>query len=76
MHVELDDSLKSTLREAFNHVHEADGVTPDMIRGYGGKKVDRYDADFPEAEFDQAMSKLVNVTDALKAEMLRKAAEK
>ena len=47
-----------------------------MIRGYGGKKVDRYDADFAEAEFDRAMAKLEKVTDDLKAEMLRKAAEK
>ncbi len=76
MHVKLDDSLKRKLRHAFNHVHEADGVTPDMMRGYGGKKVDRYNADYPEAEFDKAMSKLAKVTDELKAEMLRKAADK
>lgn len=76
MHVDLADSLKLKLREAFNHVHEAEGVTPDMMRGYGGKKVDRYNADYSEAEFDKAMSKLAKVTDALKAEMLRKAAEK
>jgi phosphonate transport system substrate-binding protein len=76
MHVDLADDLKQKLREALSRVHEAAGVTPEMIRGYGGKKVDRYDTNFSEAEFDKAMSKLARVTDALKAEMLKKAAEK
>lgn len=76
MHVGLTDELKGKLREALNHVHEAEGVTADMIRGYGGKKVDRYDADFPESEFQKAMARLTRVTDELKAEMLKKAAEK
>jgi phosphonate transport system substrate-binding protein len=76
MHVDLADDLKEKLQEALSRVHEADGVTPDMIRGYGGKKVDRYDTNFSETEFDKAMSKLAKVTDALKAEMLKKAAEK
>ncbi len=76
MHVGLADDLKQKLRKALGSVHQAEGVTPDMIRGYGGKKVDRYDSNFPEAEFDKAMSKLALVTDQLKAEMLKKAAEK
>lgn len=76
MHVDLPDELKQKLRQALSRVHEAEGVTPDMIRGYGGKKVDRYDTDFSETEFDRAMSKLARVTDDLKAEMLKKAAEK
>ncbi len=76
MHVDLDDGLKEKLREALGRVHEAEGVTPEMIRGYGGKKVDRYDTNFSEAEFDKTMSKLALVTDALKAEMLKKAATK
>lgn len=76
MHTKLDPQLKQTLRKAFNQVHQAEGVTPEMIRGYGGKMVDRYDADYPEAEFDKAMAKLVEVTDELKEEILKKAAEK
>ena len=76
MHVQLADGVKAKLREAFNRVHQAEGVTPDMIRGYGGKKIDRYNADFSEAEFDQAMEKLAVVTDELKAEILKKASER
>jgi len=76
MHTDLADELKAKLREALGRVHQSEGVNSDMIRGYGGKKVDRYDTTFSEAEFDKAMSKLARVTDALKAEMLKKAAEK
>jgi len=76
MHVNLPDELKQTLRKAISQVHEAEGVTPDMVRGYGGSKVDRYDAEFSEEEFALAMTKLSRVTDDLKAEMLKKAAEK
>ncbi len=76
MHVELDAELKQTLRQALAHVHEAEGVTPEMIRGYGGKKVDRYDTEYSDEEFDRAMSRLSAVTEALKAEMLKKSAEK
>ena len=75
MHTSLDPALKKTLKAAFAKVHTQPGVTPDMIRGYGGKKVDRYDSEYPEAEFDKAMSKLARVTDDLKAELLKKAAQ-
>lgn len=75
MHVKLDESLKKTLRKAFNNVHNAEGITPDMIRGYGGKKIDRYNADFSESEFDKAMSKLAVVTDELKSEIIKKASD-
>lgn len=73
MHKKLDPALKKKLREAFNKIHEQKDVKPDMIRGYGGKKVDRYDADYSESEFDKAIAKLVNVTDELVAEILKKA---
>lgn len=73
MQKSLPKPLKDKLRAAFNNVHQAEGVTPDMVRGYGGKKVDRYNADYPEAEFDKAMSKLARVTDSFKAELLKKA---
>ena len=76
MHVNLDASIKRRLREAFGNVHRAEGVTPDMIRGYGGKTVDRYDARFSESEFDRAMEFLAGVTDELKTEILKKASEK
>ena len=38
--------LKAKLRDAFAKVDKAPGITPDMIRGYGGKQVDRYDTAF------------------------------
>jgi len=76
MHPGLPAATKAKLRQAFNTVHTAPGITRDMIRGYGGNRVDRYDADFPEAEFVAAGAKLVRVTDELKGRMLKKAAER
>jgi phosphonate transport system substrate-binding protein len=71
----LPAELKARLREGFAHVHEAPGITPEMIRGYGGKKVDRYDTAFPDAEFMKVAARLEKV-DALRAEILKKAGEK
>ena len=76
MHVNLPDDLKSKLKLAFNNVHQAEGVTPAMIRGYGGKMIDRYNADYSEEEFDRAMAKLSAVTDDLKNQMIVKARER
>jgi phosphonate transport system substrate-binding protein len=73
MHRNLPDEMKKKLRDAFNNIHKQPNVKPEMIRGYGGKKVDRYNADYPEAEFDAAMAKLAAVTEALKGEILKKA---
>jgi phosphonate transport system substrate-binding protein len=71
----LPAELKAKLRDGFAHVLEAPGVTPDMIRGYGGKKVDRYDTAYPEAEFLKAAAKLEKV-DAIRPEVLKKAGER
>lgn len=76
IHVNLDPDIKQKLKDAFHHIHEQPEVKPDMIRGYGGKKVDRYDADFSPAEFDKVMSKLARVTGELKAAILKKAGTK
>jgi phosphonate transport system substrate-binding protein len=57
MHPRLPAEVKTKFREAFNTVHTAPGVSKDMIRGYGGAKVDRYDASFKEAEFVTAGEK-------------------
>jgi phosphonate transport system substrate-binding protein len=75
MHPKLPGELKKKLKEAFNNIHKADGVTPDMIRGYGGKKCDRYDADYPEAEMLKAVEKLDRV-EKIHGEILEKAAQK
>jgi phosphonate transport system substrate-binding protein len=76
IHPKLPSETKSRLRRAFNNVHTASGVSKDMIRGYGGAKVDRYNADYPESEFVAAGAKLAKVTDELKGRMLKKAAQR
>lgn len=76
MHTKLPDEMKAKLKKAFNEVHQAPGVTPEMIRGYGGKRVDRFDADFSEDEFNIAAQKLAMVSDELKGEILKKASQR
>lgn len=76
MNARLAASLKAKLKLAFKTVHAAPGVTPEMIRGYGGGKVDRYDSDFPAAKFNVAASKMSRLTDDLKGEILRKSAQR
>ena len=44
-----------------------------MIRGYGGKKVERYDTNISEELMVEAVSKLDAVTDQVKAAILTKA---
>lgn len=72
MHPSLSKELKGKLKMAFDNIHTAPGIKPEMLRGYGGKRVDRYDANYPQVEFDKAISKLSKVTNELKAEMLEK----
>ena len=73
MNPKLDPEIKKKLREAFGSIHTDKNISKDAIRGYGGKKVDRYDANFDEVAFDKAMGKLAKVTDNLKAQLLEKA---
>jgi len=70
----LSNELKGKLREAFNNIHTK--IDAEKIRGYGGKKVDRYDADFDEQKIFDALSKLGAVTKEVKAEMVDKAGTK
>jgi phosphonate transport system substrate-binding protein len=76
MNTKLPEAMKSRLKEAFNAVHKAPGITPDMIRGYGGRKVDAFNAEFPEAEFNIAAAKLAMISDELKGEILKKASQR
>jgi len=76
MSTALPATTQKKLKDAFNNVHKAPGVTPDMIRGYGGSKVDRYDASFPESGMDVAGKKMALVDDQVKAEILKKAAQR
>jgi len=75
MHPELDDAVKQTLRTAFGTIHEAEGVSPAMIRGYGGEQYDRYDVEFPQARFDEAMAALSPVTEELIAAIVENVAD-
>lgn len=70
----LTDDLKRALRKAFSEIHTK--IDPSMIRGYGGKKVDRYDANFEEKKIFDALAKLSAVTDQVKAEMIDKAGQR
>jgi phosphonate transport system substrate-binding protein len=45
---EVNADIKSRLQEAFNTVHTMPGIKPEQIRGYGGKRVDRYTSDVSE----------------------------
>ncbi|GAB5605359.1 phosphate/phosphite/phosphonate ABC transporter substrate-binding protein [Sideroxyarcus sp. TK5] len=76
MSTALPQHIQKQLKDAFNTVHKAPGVTPDMIRGYGGSKVDSYDADFPESGMDAPGKKMALVDDQVKAELLKKAAQR
>ena len=70
----LSVSLKTKLREAFNNIHTK--IDPAKIRGYGGKKVDRYDAHFDEKKIFAALAKLGAVTKQVKEGMIDKAGQR
>lgn len=69
----LPEDVKATLRAALGKLHETAGIDPSAIRGYGGKRVDRYVTDFDEAAIDEAFDDIAFVDDDLKAALLRKA---
>ena len=70
----LDSELKQKLRNAFNNIHTK--IDPAKIRGYGGKKVDRYDASFDENKIFEALAKLDAVTKTVKEGMIDKAGQR
>ncbi|MBW9259428.1 MAG: phosphate/phosphite/phosphonate ABC transporter substrate-binding protein [Candidatus Thiodiazotropha sp. (ex. Lucinisca nassula)] len=70
----ISDNLKAKLRKAFSEIHTK--IAADKIRGYGGKKVDRYDTQFEEQKIFEALEKLAAVTKQVKAEMIDKAGQR
>lgn len=74
MNPKLNKNLKDKLRMAFNEIHKH--VPAGKIRGYGGKKVDRYDADYPQEKMLAVLKKLSKVTDEVKAEIVDKAGKR
>lgn len=75
MNPKLPAELKKKLKDAFGSVHNHPDIKPEMVRGEGGKVFDRYDAEFSEQKFVDAMKPLDAVTDDLKQVMLRKSQE-
>lgn len=74
MNTNLSPKLKATLKEAFNTIHTK--VEAGKIRGYGGKKVDRYDADYPVEQMLAALKKLSAVTPQVKEAMVEKSSQR
>jgi phosphonate transport system substrate-binding protein len=72
----LPAATRDRLKAAFQNIAQQSGITPEMIRGYGGGQVDGYDAHFPAAKFGPAARKMAMVSDALKGEILKKSAER
>jgi phosphonate transport system substrate-binding protein len=75
MNTKLPQEMKDKLKAAFGGVAKAPGVTPDMIRGYGGKKVEGYDPNFAEDQFNVPAAMMQTIDDRLKGEVLKKAAQ-
>lgn len=73
MHPDLSAELKGKLRTAISRVHETPGVNPDSIRGYGGKRVDRYVTNIDDSVLDTAAKAIAFIDDEFRAALLRKA---
>jgi hypothetical protein len=74
MSKDLAPELKSKLREAFNNVHKY--VSKGQLRGYGGKAVDRYDADYPLDKMLAALDALKQLTKERKVALIDKAGQR
>jgi len=73
MHADLPEDLKAALRTAVSSVHETPGINPESIRGYGGKRVDRYVCDIDEGVLDSAARAVAFIDEDFKAALLQKA---
>ncbi|MEW4564779.1 phosphate/phosphite/phosphonate ABC transporter substrate-binding protein [Bremerella sp. JC770] len=76
MNPSLPVSVKQQLREAFRKVHQVRSIRPEMIRGYGGDQYERYDIDFPQKDFDEAIAQLAPVTPELIGSIIERAASR
>lgn len=72
-HPSLDAVIKKKVRDAIASVHKAKGIKPEMIRGYGGKKVDSYDVTITDKTIDAAMTKMSKVNKEVKQAIIKKA---
>lgn len=76
MHPALPEELKRRLRVAFDTVHLSEGVSREQIRGYGGKRVDRYDASVTLADLRPALETIALVDERVREALMRRAAER
>ncbi|MCL6606837.1 MAG: phosphate/phosphite/phosphonate ABC transporter substrate-binding protein [Geminicoccaceae bacterium] len=74
MSTKLPAEVKAKLKAAFGSVHTMPGVNPEQIRGYGGKKVDRYDSSIDEDMMKPALVTLAKVSGEVRRAILEKAA--
>ncbi len=74
MSTKLPADTKARLKAAFGRIHEMPGVDPNMIRGYGGKKVDRYDSSVTDEMMAPALVTLAKVSGDVRRAILEKAA--
>lgn len=72
----VEASVIAKLREAFHTVHTLPGIEPEMIRGHGGRIVDRYNAEVPQAFFKAARENMQMIDNQYRAEVLRRASER
>ncbi|MHC2068184.1 phosphate/phosphite/phosphonate ABC transporter substrate-binding protein [Bremerella sp. T1] len=76
MNCGLPGAVKEKLRDAFRKIHQSPGIRPEMIRGYGGDQYERYDIDFPQEDFDDAIAQLAPVTPQLIGAIIERAANR
>ncbi|AXE64626.1 phosphonate ABC transporter substrate-binding protein [Hyphomonas sp. CACIAM 19H1] len=69
----LPPAVKSRLRAALGALHEQPGISADDIRGYGGKRVDRYDITITDDDFETAFRPVAGVDSAFTAALVRRA---
>lgn len=74
MSKDLKPELKAKLREAFNKVHTL--VPKGRLLGYGGKPVDRYDANYKQADMLASLDRLSKLTKDRKRAIITKAGER
>jgi phosphonate transport system substrate-binding protein len=72
MHPDLAPDIKATLQDVISRIHQSDAVSPGMIRGYGGKIVDRYDTEMPAVVILNALSAISMIDAPFRNEVLRK----
>lgn len=76
IHPKVDSAVKAKLRNAFDNVHTMPGITKDQIRGYGGTKVDAYTSKVSEEDMANAGKLFELVTDNIKQDIMKKAAQR